>query len=156
MGGLHPKCFVFVIILFHWPIKKFENKGMFGNMKEHNIWLSSKPMRHVSPHGKMILAIVKICRCHQSAPQQNINLFLSSQPTFHHPIFTMVVIFSCLLVGSCACFCSKPCVFIIVFLSSYWALHFLWCLSCLLAFMSGLGLIVVFIIVFLPSFKALC
>ncbi len=56
----------------------------------------------------------------------------------------------------CSCFSIKPYVFIFVFLFLYQALHLLWSLSCLLTFMSSLGLIVVFIIVFLPSFKALC
>ncbi len=51
----------------------------------------------------------------------------------------------------CLCFCVMPCAFIIVFLSSYWALHLLWYL-----FVFLLSCWALFIIVFLSSFKALC
>jgi hypothetical protein len=74
-------------------------------------------MRHVSSHGKMIFAVVKICWYHQSAPQQNVNLFLSSQPTFHH------------------LYIHHGCQF---FLPSCWELCSPWCLDCVLIFVLSL------------------
>lgn len=132
------KMFCFLIILFDWPIKKIWNKGLFGNMKENNILLSSKLMKDVFPYGKMIFIIVKICRCHEIAPQQSINLFLSSLPTFYHPTFIMVLIFFCLLVGSWAHHGAY-----IVFLLLCYAL----CIHhCFLVFVLSLALVVVLIL----------
>ncbi len=126
--------------------------GMFGNMKEHNIWLSWKLMKQVSPHGKMILIIVKICRCHQSAPQQNIFSSPLKLPfiTLYSPwwssfiafllgvVFTMVLncvlafvlslmcssLFSYFRIGPCTCYGAY-----LVFLLSCQALGSLWCSS---------------------------